>query len=583
MAFVNRRLELARIVQFVQGVQAGTPERHLALVGVRRIGKSRIIEHYLEARPPVVAITVQMDEATTTLQTFLLTTVRAVLVGLARHAGVEPPPAGASLVQLATTAGRVGDRVGEVVGRALDRAGERRPDGQQLFQTALALPGEVAEATSTPMVVFADEFQHILNLATYPPFRTGRGRSGVEAQANVLRVFRAGTERRPHVGWVVTGSSVRLLREILGQGALMGRFDIVEIEAFDARDTAELASTIWSEVHIRGVEAALDRMYVLTGGNPFYTDVAARRAAFDALALQSDVTSAMVDRALLESVHSPNGAIYIACQEMWESLHQRVPALRGILLELARRGEATVADLLDSIGLASESLAWRHVTELQRLGFVDKVEEGRYRVIDPVLRYWIVAASNPLEPRPELGDPEHVRRAAVRFEEAYLRERQERGSLAEGYIRDLVSHFDGQRIDGRRFGAPGSSVKLPTMGRVSRVAANDPGGEVFGVPSEIELDLCFGDPQTWLAEVRDRTRRATAADVELLWKKAVFLRRSLDLGEGPTWLISMAGADGRARARAGELGMYVSGRADVQAIQAATGIQRRARSASVDP
>jgi hypothetical protein len=57
-------------------------------------------------------------------------------------------------------------------------------------------------------------------------------------------------------------------------------------------------------------------------------------------------------------------------------------------------------------------------------------------------------------------------------------------------------------------------------------------------------------------------------------KKARFLRRSLDLGEGPTWLISMAGANGRARARAGELGLYVSGRADVQAIQAATVIQR---------
>src|SRR5215469_6594126 len=112
MAFVNRRLELARIVQFVEGVQAGTPERHLALVGVRRIGKSRIIERYLETKPPVVAIAVQMDEATTTLQTFLLTMVRAVLVGLARHAGIEPPPAGAGLVQLATTAGRVGDRVG---------------------------------------------------------------------------------------------------------------------------------------------------------------------------------------------------------------------------------------------------------------------------------------------------------------------------------------------------------------------------------------------------------------------------------------------------------------------------------------
>src|SRR5436309_15703780 len=110
MAFVNRRLELARIVQFVQGVQAGTTERHLALGGIRRIGKSRIIEHYLEARPPVVAVAVQMDAAMTTLQTFLLTMIRAVLVGRARYAGCQPPPAGASPVQLERTDGRLGDR-----------------------------------------------------------------------------------------------------------------------------------------------------------------------------------------------------------------------------------------------------------------------------------------------------------------------------------------------------------------------------------------------------------------------------------------------------------------------------------------
>jgi hypothetical protein len=232
-----------------------------------------------------------------------------------------------------------------------------------------------------------------------------------------------------------------------------------------------------------------------------------------------------------------------------------------------------VGDLAAGIGLPSEPAAWPLARELERIGLVVR-DNTQISLVDPVFRYWLVTAWNPGAQSPGIADPAVAARAIKNYQEAYLSLRSDRGRLIEAYVRDLVRNFAGQSLDGRRFGRPGVRVLVPTVDDVRRVAVQDAAGEVFGHPAEIELDLCFGKERTWLAEVRDRTKRPTATDIDLLVSKAEVVRRLLGLGPGESWFISFSGFGSDARLRASELGVLVSGERDLEAIAATTGIRR---------
>lgn len=580
MPFVDRNVERTRLAALARDVQAGTPERHLALVGPRRIGKSKIIEDYLarESTPasPVVVALLAMDGASATLQTYLIEMVRAVVAGFSRRAGRAALGAAASLVELVAEAAIIDPRLAEALNGPLRLHGAARPDGHQVFVAATSLPEEAARATGIPVIVLVDEFQHIADLSAYAPFRARGGVPSRAARDKLLSVFRATVERRPGVGWVVTGSGIRLMTEILGQGPLMGRFDILRVAAFGPGETRELARQIWAEQGIAYSEEAADRVDRLTLGHPFYADVVCRGVAFEAHKLDGRaVPPEFVDLALLDSLMTPTGAIWIACQEIWDSLLARTtPALRGLVLELAQRGDATVSDLASAIGLTTPSTAWQQVRELEGLGLVERADNDVH-LVDPIFRYWLNTAWSPGAPPLDLADPAAAQRAIRHYQDAYIAQRADRGRLVEAYMRDLVRNFDGQSIEGKRFGRPGH-VRLPRVTDVRQVAVDDAAGEVFGRASEVELDLCFGDGSSaWLAEVRDRTDRPAASDIEILHRKAAVIRRTLDLPDGETWFVSFSGFGREARQRAEALGILVSGKTDVEAIGAATGIRRQ--------
>lgn len=587
MIFVNRRDELYRLDRFAEAVERGSVERHLAFVGVRRIGKSRILAHFVETRPALTAVVVQVDEACTTPQAFLLYMARATADALARSAGRPALSKLAGPVEIASEAGAHGPHAAALFLRALALVEARRPDGQQVFSAAVTFPEEVATALNRPILVLADEFQHILDLAVYPPFSTGGRSASAQGQARLLGVLRALIERRPHVGWVVTGSSVRLLRRVLGEGPLMGRFDERFVGHFDPEDCAELASAIWRELGVEATDSALARVYRLTQGHPFYADAICREAALGALKLDRPVSASAVDGAFLEAATRPGGAIWVACREMFDSLSSRAPALQGILQALAAESPASLGDLAQRAKLSTPHAAYRYVEDLVWLGMIGETtekehDEGQkvsssgartgsrlYGFVDPIFHYWLANASDPLTVHPSPLSAESARRAANLYQEAYLRERELHGTLGEGYVRDLCRAFDGQSVEGRRLGVADQWVTLPRAGSIERIVAEDAGGEVLGRPAEIELDLCLGQDPVWLGEVKRRRRPVDRGEIELVLRKARLVRRVHRLGEGPTWVISESGFTDEARELARASGGYLSSFADLEAIRAA--------------
>jgi hypothetical protein len=147
----------------------GRPERHLAFVGVRRIGKSRLIEHYRDTASVAVAYG-PMDSAATTLAVFLQAMVRATVNALALRRGRAEVGKSADDLEVVARAAALDGNVVERVLRAPEATAERRPDGQRLLEVALTFPEAFAEATDQPFLIVADEVQHVVGLAGDAPF-----------------------------------------------------------------------------------------------------------------------------------------------------------------------------------------------------------------------------------------------------------------------------------------------------------------------------------------------------------------------------------------------------------------------------
>ncbi len=565
MAFVNRRKDLDRLSRFATAVARGAPERNVAVIGVRRIGKSYLLEQFAASQPPVMLVKLAGDSASTTLHQFLLAMVRSTISALVTSRGGGALSSGAGNVEIAASAARLGQAVSEVTQRALALAAERRPTGDRLLTAGASFPEEAGAALGVPVIVVMDEFQHVAHLANFQPYRAA-GRSTQESLELLLGALRPHVERRRHCGWLVTGSSVRMITEMLST-RLMGRFDEIRLGPLDADDCGELVARAFDEEDVHATDSAANRIFRLTLGHPFYADITAREAAVYALRLQQAVSTSMVERAFLESVQRPGGQIRLACEEMLTSIGQRTGPLRAVLDTLAPRAEATLGELAAQAGLEAP-LMYRYAETLERIGVVARPDKSTLHFADSVFRYYVAQVLDPLVEPPDLGNPVAARAAVRRFEEAFLREREQRGILTEAYVRDLARNFAGQQINGQYLGRPGQHVLLPVEADVRQITAPDPEGTVFGYPAQIELDLCVGD---WLGEVRDRRSQTSVADIELADKKARFIRQAHGLPDGPTWFISFGGFAQVASERARELGIYTSNSRDVEALRAKIG------------
>jgi hypothetical protein len=216
---------------------------------------------------------------------------------------------------------------------------------------------------------------------------------------------------------------------------------------------------------------------------------------------------------------------------------------------------------------------WPQIREIEQLGLV-VLENAEVRLVDHVFRYWLTIALDPTTRPDPLADEGSVRRLVTRYEELFQAERAARGHHVEAWVRDVARGFAGQSIEGRRFGSPGRHIRVPTVDLVRRAAAYDGNAEVRDHPSEVELDLCFGQDEVWLGEVRDRGQRPGPQDIDLLVRKDRFLRRVLGLAPGPTWFVSLNGFGKGARERAEELGVLLSNDKDIEAIGAEVGVLR---------
>jgi hypothetical protein len=421
-----------------------------------------------------------------------------------------------------------------------------------------AFMGEAAELSQFVML---DEFQEIMKI-TYsdgkPAHMTGLYQWAVEGR------------KCPHL---VTGSAVRLInQEVLGSGALFGRFDYLEFPPLEDIYGLELVDKLARKYGIAIEEPVAGYLVTRCGGSPFYVNCVMRQAA----AAQPEIgDEEAVDGLLAHEI--ARGRIWRdwsgQLQKYFAQLNSHFIA-KTILFHAAQFGDQRIEP-----ELIAEKVK-RPVDDVQRvlqqLAFADMIDAGGGYIFrnlkDPILRefirvqYQLDVALEPLtkvlrELQTELA---HWKR---KYAEAM-------GQLVEARIAALMNRFDGRRVPGRLFGVE-DEVELPKFVLVYDTVVKGPGDRMRQV--DVVGSYWHGAEETmWIVEVKHWARRIDAgiagefADL----CQAVGQSAQMPPARIVKWLVNAGGFTEGAAEAMREAGIMHSGAAEINELLRGFGLQR---------
>jgi len=268
--FTNRRQELAILDHYHHSLIDG-PVEHIALFGLRRIGKTLLLKEYMrrlrETNSAEQSAFLDFSIICSSPENFSLGFIGSICYWLLEEGNSDPEPflnpatLGAAVLRVG------GDKLYDEIQPILQELQRARPDRQALLRQAFRFPRQAATILDKKLVLICDEFQEIRTLENYPNSQ------------NVIALLRAELQSQNIVQYILAGSAISVLAGLLSNpdSPLFAQFTRISVEPFDRESTQELANKLLSEP----LEADLyPLLHSLTWGHPFYITAVVRRMLF---------------------------------------------------------------------------------------------------------------------------------------------------------------------------------------------------------------------------------------------------------------------------------------------------------------
>lgn len=376
--FTNRIRQLQILEDAFNKTSDGLPAR-IAFLGLRRIGKSLLFSKFVDdkrARGTRSVVVVDLEGACTNPELFCQVYVGAI----ARQVLGSQEEHDADYLRLDTalaTDASASRAFARTAGRILSELGKQPADQQLLIELALMFPEDLARETGEPILLFLDEFQYLFGLRKF----SGAG--------DPTALFRARIQKQKSVGYVIAGSAVSVMEEVLSSSAnpLFGMFRREMLGPFNREDTFSLVEKV---THGLGARAK-GQIHAYTGGNPYYVVAVADRVA-DLLRSGVEKDKA-VDFAFLEETITERGRIHEHLRYQRDVSLERARGagnLKAILQVLAEEPEGlTISEIARKVHKAPQPTR-NYLAELLRADMLYR-EEERYYFRDPVFKFWIAS------------------------------------------------------------------------------------------------------------------------------------------------------------------------------------------------
>ncbi|NJE25232.1 ATP-binding protein [Thermococcus sp. MV5] len=485
--FVNRRRELEILKSAYDSLKKGH-RVNLAIIGPRRIGKTELLLKFKESTNGVIPYL--NLQRVGTIESFVFAYLRELLYELGKADAIEVERSKLldwdDLLILAAKLGVENEAKAIKTG-----------DMGVLFE----LQEDILEKLGQKAVFILDEFQEVRNISSF------------------LELMRAVTEKQENIAYFISGSAVRMMEEILSaEKPFFGQFRRIYLTGLPKEDTFILARAIFENAEIEYSNSALEALYKLTSGHPFYIHAVCRRLIEEGF---EKVSKREVEYAFLTELLMESGDIYMHLDYVFnESLSRayRGPVHREILLILAREEGLKLSEVAKRLGKPSGEVS-NYLKFLLRTDLITR-ENGRYYFTDKLMRFWLA--------KTYLGITEfELRREKLReelireLEEKFLKAKIELGLTGEAWVRERLREIIGLDFKPYRRG-------------------------------EIEFDGVAFRERPCVLEVRWRGRPTTYKDVEAFVKKV-----KSEFGEGDMYFFSKTGFTKNALEACKKLGVKI--------------------------
>ncbi len=417
-------------------------------------------------------------------------------------------------------------------------------------KTALYHPRWISDYHDSTIVMFLDEFQNT-RLPHHKFDVVGYMQEAVESPTC------------PHF---VTGSSMSILvREILGRGALFGRFESHPIESLSGYWGSELVRKAASYYDAKVAEPMAPVIAERCGGNPFYITALIKQAEkLD----QTIATEETLNQIL--AVDLSSGFIWSELSDQVTRWLERINEYgitkwilylsaigEGEKIELSQIQEALLKKDYQTVSLTQIREV---LIKLSRGDLLEYLELGNWfrKVKDPILleflRIWgriEVEGQNGSEVRDELRS---------QYEKLQRQIRDLKGYLAEVYMAQILQNAQRQRLPGHYFHQD-HEIEVPDFSYVRL-------RERLGAGAETEIDLhgAAGIEQ-WVAESKWRSeRKVSPTEVQQLLDKAQVVKLDRDADIMRVWFFSFDGFSKKAVELMSEHGIYWSTQEDLNGL-----------------
>jgi len=561
--FTDREYHLA-LIGMSRDLLAQGMRQHLALAGLRRIGKTVILKEFLRresdrapggshptpldlAPSQVVVVYLDIQRLAKTPERFAAQYIGQTLAWM-EGTGRGMPDPDADIARHIAVVGAHGDA--GLTGHLLafhDELQRERPDQHRLVELAFQWPEVWARALDRHVLMLVDEFPEVLALDNYPQVR------------DVVGLFRAVLQAQSRVGYVAAGSMLGLMERLfLGHGSpLFVHFRLELVGPLDREASVTLASrrlTAMLPLVAATVSAdVLAEVHRISGGHPFYSYAIVMRLAEMFLLTGQPIDQNAVRTAFTLEALSPTGRIYNLCQYLLDEALQRArgETIPQAVLQVLARTDAGMSLTQVARRLKRPTGAIRQVLQwLRDVDLVVQREDKTYTFRDPVLQIWAGYYYAGIE-LPGLPRRQVLENLVTDLVNRYQRVSTELGLAKESQVRELLLRFDGEAIDGTLLGKP-DALHLPTFRQVAPYRSPD---------GQIEIDALAENGTRWAVEIKWRQKAAGLSEVRGLARKA-------EVVNAQPWFISRGGFTPQAIAFAKESGMMFSTREDIEALAA---------------
>ena len=366
--FIGRETEIKKLT-----ISILTQAQNNVVIGPRRIGKTSLLGNLKSSLDDrVLFVLINCREMMEPVDFFRITTKSLVetygekhrIKGLARKfSGIFREKITSAYGSLAEIGGSI-----EHVGKIYLRFRDRELNEQDLVTETFEFLENFSQETKEPIVIAFDEFQELKKF-----------------NGSIFNVLKSRMDKLPAVRYVFSGSSISLLHNVFlkPDSPLYLMAARTELKPIEKKEVKKYIKSRLSTKNIEISEEALEEIYQLTGGFPFYF----QKLGF--LLYQNTVLEAKSQLGI-EDVNSAFAAMLEEFDSEFEARYTEKfsEQQKKVLKYLSSEKQRRLSQIAQDMNTAASSLT-TSMRDLHNTMTVNKPEEGLYEITDNVFRLWI--------------------------------------------------------------------------------------------------------------------------------------------------------------------------------------------------